>query len=275
MRIVRAFTMIEITIASAVLAIAMISVLSSIVTLETVNSMLVEDRKAREIAQALQERFQGEEWNRLGLVPWSWHRREPPSDPIEAARQAALSYPDEILAGDRNVPFRHRPLTDGGAQYDTESIDYSKFTLDEFGLPYFKDNQEGAYGVVDSNAVAPKAGASLDKDTVALHDTYKRYNWLQFLNILDGPSGLRDLRVYFEYYDINAVTGLLNDAEWRNRRQDPSNRLPQSHRLLSFAGTTSLFNNNGAAVNIIVTWTRRRGGENLPARYELLCVRRK
>jgi prepilin-type N-terminal cleavage/methylation domain-containing protein len=77
----RGFSLLEVMIAVAILAVALTALLGNLGTLDSAHVANRETAKAQEIAQVLAERIQGARWTRLGTAdePWSWHRREPRS----------------------------------------------------------------------------------------------------------------------------------------------------------------------------------------------------
>lgn len=275
----QAFTFIEVMIASGILAIALSALASSIYSLQNGKQLIKENRQAVAIAQAVIERIQGETWDTLGKSPATWHRRE--------AVTAGLQYVDEINDPLTTEEFMHRPLTDEPPGYNLHEyvsfgydddndgvftpsgLEMEDFARDAWGLPFVSNTQAGAFDAVDPNAAAPGAGSVL-ASVAAKYDTPQRYNWLQFLGIMEKPSGLRNLRVYVEYYRMQAMTGVANMGEWNAARDMVSNQIEQSHILMDLTDLDDL-DAESVIVRVIVVWDRKN---NTTGRHEVVAARR-
>lgn len=265
-----AFSLIEVVIAMAILAIALSTLGGSIFSLNQSTKTIKENRRAVEVAQKVMERIQAEPWNKLGQYPATWHRRE--------AVTAGLKYVDELTAIDDDE-FMHRPLVDepsGKNLYEylrygdadlrhrskveveaaASGITIGDFTRDKFGLPFVRAGQKAEYDAADPDAVAPSG--SLPSDIVSHYDTPERYNWLQFLGIMDNHSGLSNLRVYVEYYYRDPIEGVLNREDFEDALGKSANQLPQSHALLDLEELDSL-DAESVVIRVTVLWDRRDG----------------
>ena len=268
--VLRAFSLVEVVIALSILAIALSTLGSSIFSLNQSTKTIRENRSAVEVAQKVMERIQAEPWNKLGQFPATWHRRE--------VETSGLKYVDELTEIDDDE-FMHRPLVDEPAgknlyEYlrygdvdlrhrttlETEAaasdISISDFTRDKFGLPFVRSGQKSEVNASDPDAVAPTG--TLPSDIVSKYDTPERYNWLQFLGIMDSHSGLSNLRVYVEYYYRDPVEGVLNRVEFEEALDKKANQLPQSHALLDLEELDSL-DAESVVIRVTVLWDRRDG----------------
>jgi len=81
---VSGFSLVEVMIAVAILAMVLTAMAGTIFTLNKSHAATKELAKAQEIAQALAERVQGATWHSLGTTsePWSWHRRDGAAMPM-------------------------------------------------------------------------------------------------------------------------------------------------------------------------------------------------
>ena len=273
------FTFVEIMIVVVILSTALAALSSSIFSLQGGKEVIGENQRAAQIAQAVIERIQGETWDKLGKSPATWYRSEI-NDP-------GLQYADELTSASTNE-FQHRPLTDEptGAniyEYISQGLDPDRdgvytpsgfemedFARDEWGLPYVTNAQEAWYNGTDSESEAP-SGGTVPSDIVGKYNTNERYNWLQFVGILDKPSGLNNLRVYVEYYRMQAMLGASNVTEWETGRNSVVNQLDQSHILLDLTELDDL-DSESVVIRIIVRWDRRNGRQD--AEHEVLFARR-
>ena len=283
------FSVLEITVAIGILSIAIVSLGGLIVPLNQQQKLLDENSRAAEIAHIMLERIQGAAWFRLGEDPWSWHRRE------QAELFTNTVYVDQFTGTD-NEEFKHRPLVDdpsGGALGDWLSENNFTFSdlvddgdasalADEFGLPYVVAGQVNQFGEVSANAAPP---ISVPAEIQAQYNTPLRYNSLQFLGILNEPSGLENLRVYLEYFDEEVFVETMGSrASWNTmviREPTAGNMvslpqredflLPQSHRLLDLEVLADK-DREAIVVRILITWDRRNGGVG---RHEVVTARRR
>ena len=281
---IQAFSLVEVVIALSILAIALSALGSSIFSLNQGNKMIQENRRAVAVAQKILERLQAEPWDQLGKTPATWHRRE--------AETAGLQYVDELnFIGDDE--FMHRPLVDepaGNVLYDylqygnanvhhiskredeapPEDLTIEDFVRDPYGLPYVKKNQRAEFNGVDGDSLPPVRG-TLPTDIANYYDTSERYNWLQFLGMLDGRSGLNNLRVYIEYYDsMESMEGILHRDQFNAAIAEAKHQLEQSHALLDLEDLDDL-DAESVVIRVIVVWNRDTGGEG---RHELTVARR-
>ena len=153
---------------------------------------------------------------------------------------------------------------------------------DEFGLPYVRASQVDEHGHASGNGAPP---LSLPVDIQDKYNTALRYNSLQFLGILDEPSGLNDLRVYMEYYDEAVIIDTMGSkSAWNEmvlrepsagnfvqmpRREDFL--LPESHELLDLESIADK-DRESVVIRIAVVWERSEGGEG---RHEVVTARRR
>ena len=273
------FTFVEIMIVVVILSTALAALSSSIFSLQSGKEVISENQRAAQIAQAVIERIQGETWDTLGKSPATWYR--------SLTDDASLDYADQLTASTTNE-FQHRPLTDEPSGpnvyswinlgldddldgvYDASGFDMEDFSRDQWGLLYLSASQKAWYNNTDPAAAAP-SGGTVPSNIVAKYDTPERYNWLQFVGILDKPSGLNNLRVYVEYYRMQAMDGISNVSEWETARAAAGNQLDESHVLLDLTELDDL-DSESVVVRIVVRWDRRNGRAD--AEHEVIFARR-
>jgi prepilin-type N-terminal cleavage/methylation domain-containing protein len=136
----RAFSLIEVMVAIALLTIAMSGLIGAIANLSHWDRAERDVSQVQLLAQVMAERIQGGTWANLGqtIEPWSWHRREVPR------------------------PGRPAPVVPPLTETDTTAM------------------------VINGQSV--------------------QVNNLVALGILAAPTGLRNLKVYLEYYRSDAVS---------------------------------------------------------------------
>ena len=282
LRALTGFSLVEVIIAMSIIAIGLSTMASSIFALNKSNRMAQENKRAVAVAQKVVERIQAEPWSRLGKNPASWHRRENPT--------AGLQYVDELLAI-TDDEFMHRPLVDAPngpslytylqygnanlahrtnveAEARPTDISIQDFKRDKYGLPYVKFSQRAEFNGVDTDAESPTG--TLPSEIADYYDTSSRYNWLQFLGILDQHSGLDDLKVYVEFYHMDSMVGVLNRTDFEDALAETKNQLAQSHALLDLEELDDL-DAESVVIRVIVTWERHNGGDG---RHVLSLARR-
>ncbi len=102
----RAFSMIEVMVAVAVLATVMTILASNLYTLNNVRATMKERAVAQEIARLMSERIQSEVFSNLGTgntnMGWSWHRRLTPApgstNPTNPLTETAANPSDNLIA---------------------------------------------------------------------------------------------------------------------------------------------------------------------------------
>lgn len=276
----RGFTLIEVMISLAILAISLTALASSIFSLQNGRQLINENRAATSVAQAVLERIQGEAWDRIGRVPATWHRRETPTKDV-------TRFVEEYSDPDTLDDFRHHPLTDEPSglnlyqyvQYGSDPDRDGVFTpspmsmddlaRDDWGLPYVTNGQRSAFNTSDSASSGPAVGA-FPAEIINKYNTHERYNWLQFVGILDKPSGLNNLRVYVEYYRAEVMQNAPDYQTWLDQSDDDLNILDQSHNIMDLTELDEL-NAKSIVIRVNVVWTRRNGRE---ANHELFVARR-
>jgi len=110
------FTLLEVMIALAVLAVIMSAVAASMSGLDSMARMSRERAQAQQVARALAERVLGGTWDTLGKDvgtlanrnAWSWHRREQalaanPAPPLNEVSSDPLNRLDELRDGGGNL----------------------------------------------------------------------------------------------------------------------------------------------------------------------------
>ncbi len=282
----QALSLLEIMIAMTILALGLSALSSSVFSLNRGNQMILENRRAVEVAQMVLERVQAEAWSSLGRSPATWHRRETPISGV-------TEYIDE-LSSTPDTEFMHRPLVDEPLGMDLYKylqygdIDFQHMSKDEdeaapttitihdlardpYNLPYVKEKQMAEYNGVDPLSAEPAQG-KLPAEIINKYDTSDRYNWLQFLGITDKRSGLVNLEVYVEYYNQAALDGVFSRDEFSDAIDQTKNNyhLPQSHILLDLEELDPL-DSESVVIRIIVNWDRRVGGAG---RHVLTVARR-
>jgi len=222
------FTLVEVMIAMALLAITLSAIAANLFSLNGAHTSNREEAKVREISQLLGERLMGASWDTLGtsvsgqigLNGWSWHRR-------------ATSNP--------NVP----------------------------NSPIYECLQENP---------SPTASET-DPDS---RDLLK-------LGLISGPTGIRGLRVYLEYYQMTILneirllttqaTPLSATAAWQREVGEPRTSPVMTMNPLTditiqeSTATINLAQIDPAVVmRILVRWEPQSGGVRW---HELVLARRK
>ncbi|NRA40645.1 MAG: hypothetical protein HRU15_21045, partial [Planctomycetes bacterium] len=151
----------------------------------------------------------------------------------------------------------------------------SVFEKDDFGYPFVCNGQKGAFDFAESGAAAP-TGMTLPADIVKHYQTPERYNWLQFLGILDGPSYLRNLKVYLEYYSmdiINKTTSQSREAFYDNMAgaKGTTYDLVQSHLALTLNELEGM-DQESVIVRVYLSWTSYDG---FTRDHEVILARRR
>lgn len=271
-----AFTMIEVMISMTILVVAMSAVSSSLYSLNQANKVISENRKASEIAQVIMERVQGANWSALGQTPWSWHRR------ANAESAGDDTYVDQ-LSSEGSTKIKYRPMIDEPETRSKNIYRYlddtfgsaegkmKDFPKDPYGLPYVSAGQYGPFNfTTDSGAPAVSVPSSI----VTHYNQPQRYNWLQFLGIIDAPSGLSGLKIYMEYYEMSIMEASTSRKEWVGNIDGTSAgsyELPQSHLALNLDEITDM-DSNAVIVRIYMVWKSYDGSQR---NHEVVLARRR
>ncbi len=118
-------TIIEVMIGFAILAVAILSMLGTISTLDLAHRSAKETANVQQMVQIMVERFQGATWHSLGQTaqPWSWHRREDP---------AAFNPPLRDNAPDLRNSLQDQGILDGPSSLDQLAVYVEYYNMDMF-----------------------------------------------------------------------------------------------------------------------------------------------
>jgi hypothetical protein len=98
-------------------------------------------------------------------------------------------------------------------------------------------------------------------------------NNLLFLGVLPERSGLQNLRVFVEYYDMAIMSVSTTHATWETARQSATYVLPESYKLSDAPENINLADETDAVVfRVLVTWDALGGS---PQRHDLVLARRR
>ena len=85
--------------------------------------------------------------------------------------------------------------------------------------------------------------------------------------LLSGPSGLDNLRVFVEYYDMEIMDSSSSLSSWRNNMQNAQFIYPESPDVLTLTEVT-----DAVVFRILVVWD---GLGEVPHRHEITLARRR
>ncbi len=295
MRFRYGISLIEVIVALSILIMAIMSLAGMITPMQNASTSLDENDKAAAIAQMLAERILGSDWGTIGKTPTTWHRNELAESDLTRQWVEHVGDPD-------GIEFKHHPLIDepaGPSLYTwlqdpdgdgdpKDAITIAEFTddfgntpiRDQFGLPFLCQYDPDAYGNEDASPGSPAVDAPAT--LTSKYDTPQRYNWLQFLGLLDGPSGLDNLEVYIEYYEMGIMDSIASHADWNRHEGDDENnplvraqyQLPQSHLALDLNVLPDM-DRDAIIVRILLVWDRSQSSSIGTGRHELLLARRR
>ncbi len=246
------FTVLEVMIAVAVMATALSALVSTIFTLNVAHQGNKETAKAQEIAQLLIERVQGGSWHALGrqmssqsdLNAWSWHRRD----------GAGVTEP---------VPL---------SELDTAvvNMDITVGTADDYHLAINNPL------MLDPNPLTlPATGFDLARaQAIRAANGLAANRPLRGLGLWTGASGLRNLRVYLEYYDMSVCADALSGdwqcnsrTDWATRRANPTFVLARDPAVIDLTEVR-----NAVVFRVLLRWDSISGA---PRTHDVLFARRR
>ncbi len=277
-----AFSFIEVMISISIIATALMAMIGLIYPLSRAGQDLKERERAAEIASLVIERLQGANWTNLGREPITWHRNQ-----LAAADNTRLWVEDLNAVPDETTnDFKHHPMVDEPLTVSTVNLyDYLDtpashggtgdrvklvdLPSDNYGLPLIDDEQSDPYGleVEDPGSI----GHTFPNNIVTKYLPAERYNYLQFLGVLDGQSGLQNLQVFVEYYTIDLMAASAKKSEWETNRLKSEYQHDQSHYKLNFPNMSGM-TENAVIVRVLVTWN----GQHTDAEreHEIIMARR-
>ena len=87
------------------------------------------------------------------------------------------------------------------------------------------------------------------------------------VGLLSGSSGLQNLQVFVEYYDMEIMDGSTSLSSWRNNMQNAQFVYPESPDVLTLTEVT-----DAVVFRILVVW---EGLGDVPHRHEITLARRR
>ena len=200
------------------------------------------------------------------------------------AKEVAQSLSERVMGATWELLGRNRDVATDETQYawSWHRRELKRNATEKVLLPPMTDRD---WTAAEMDATSGAIGKDLANTSVAMIGPASCHNLIK-QKLIDRQTGLRDLKVYLEYYHASALDGMFMDTDsqdfWKktvNGSRGETDILPESP-MVSPSNTPgeqmdlseSAINLKAIAIRILVTWTDQYG---FTRRHELVLARRK